>query len=49
VTGRSICDLEPVHVADMQNAGEKFPLGREMAIKFGPTLTRSKSKPFDIK
>jgi GAF domain-containing protein len=35
VTGRSICDLEPVHVADMQNAGEKFPLGREMAIKFG--------------
>ena len=35
VTGRSICDLEPVHVADMQNAGEEFPLGREMAIKFG--------------
>ena len=35
VTGRSICDLEPVHVADEQNAGEEFPLGREMAIKFG--------------
>ena len=35
VTGRSICNLEPVHVADMQNAGEEFPLGREMAIKFG--------------
>src|SRR5262249_55452561 len=34
VTGRSICDLEPVHVADMQNAGEEFPLGRELAIKF---------------
>ena len=35
VTGRSICDLEPVHVADMQNAGDEFPLGRELAIKFG--------------
>ena len=35
VTGRSICDLEPVHVADVQNAGDEFPLGREMAIKFG--------------
>src|SRR6516162_3997856 len=34
-TGRSICDLEPVHVADMQNAGEEFPFGREMAIKLG--------------
>ena len=35
VTGRSICDLEPVHVADVQNASAEFPLGREMAIKFG--------------
>ena len=34
-TGRSISDLEPVHVADMQNAGEEFPFGREMAIKLG--------------
>ena len=35
VTGRSICDLQPVHVADMKNAGDEFPLGREFAIRFG--------------
>ena len=35
VTGRSICDLKPIHVADAQNASDEFPLGREMAIKFG--------------
>jgi hypothetical protein len=35
VTGRSICDLQPVHVADIQNAGDEFPLGREYAIRFG--------------
>jgi two-component system NtrC family sensor kinase len=41
VTGRSICDLEPVHVADMQNAGDEFLLGRELAIKFGHRTTLS--------
>jgi GAF domain-containing protein len=41
VTGRSICDLEPVHVADMRNAGDEFPLGRELAIKFGHRTTLS--------
>jgi GAF domain-containing protein len=35
VTGRAICDLQPVHIADLQNAGDEFPLGREVAIKFG--------------
>ena len=35
VTGRSICDLQPVHVADLQNAGDEFPLGRELAIRHG--------------
>jgi GAF domain len=35
VTGRSICDLQPVHVTDAQNARDEFPLGRELAIKFG--------------
>src|SRR6516162_1751917 len=35
VTGRSICDLKPIHVADAQNASDEFPLGREMAIKLG--------------
>jgi GAF domain-containing protein len=35
VTGRSICDLQPVQVADMKNASDEFPLGREFAIKHG--------------
>ncbi len=35
VMGRSICDLQPVHVVDLQNAGADFPLGRELALKFG--------------
>ena len=34
VTGRSICDLQPVHIADMENAGDEFPLGREFATRF---------------
>jgi two-component system NtrC family sensor kinase len=33
--GRSICDLQPIHVADVQNAGDEFTLGRELAIKWG--------------
>jgi hypothetical protein len=33
VTGRSICDLQPVHIADMENAGDEFPLGREFATR----------------
>ena len=35
VTGRSICDLQPVHIADLHSASEEFALGRELAIKFG--------------
>ena len=35
VTGRSICDLQPVHVADLQNASDEFLLGRELAIRHG--------------
>jgi signal transduction histidine kinase len=35
VMGRSICDKEPVHVTDLQNAGAEFPLGRELALKWG--------------
>ena len=34
MTGRSICDLQPVHIADMENAGDEFPLGREFATRF---------------
>src|SRR5262249_41122751 len=29
VMGRSICDQKPVHVADLQNAGDEFASGRE--------------------
>jgi hypothetical protein len=35
VTGRAICDLEPVHIADAQNASDEFSLLRELAIRFG--------------
>ena len=35
VMGRSICDMQPVHVEDQQNAGDDFSRGREFAIKFG--------------
>jgi two-component system, NtrC family, sensor kinase len=35
VMGRSICDMKTVHVADLQNAGDDFALGREFAIRFG--------------
>ncbi len=35
VSGRSICDLQPVHIVDLHSAGEEFALGRELAIKFG--------------
>jgi GAF domain-containing protein len=35
VMGRSICDMQPVQVADLQNAGEDFALGREFAVRFG--------------
>jgi signal transduction histidine kinase len=35
VMGRSICDQEPVHIADLQTAGDEFALGRELARKYG--------------
>ena len=35
VMGRSICDQEPVHIADLQTAGDEFALGRELAKKYG--------------
>ena len=39
VMGRSICDMQPVHVIDLQNAGDEFPLGREHAVKYGHRST----------
>jgi GAF domain-containing protein len=41
VTGRAICDLQPVQVADLQNASDEFPLGRELAITHGHRTTLS--------
>jgi GAF domain-containing protein len=35
VGGRSVCDMRPVQVHDLQNAGDEFPRGREIALKDG--------------
>ena len=35
VMGRSIVDMRPVHVDDLQNAPEEFALGRDLAIQYG--------------
>ena len=35
VMGRSIVDRLPVHVADLHNAGDDFPLGQRLAVRFG--------------
>src|SRR5215813_8990536 len=37
--GRSVCDMRPVHVEDMQNAGDEFARGREIALKDGHRTT----------
>jgi hypothetical protein len=33
VTGRSICDLQPVHIPDIKNARDEFALGRKFATR----------------
>ena len=35
VGGRSIHDMRPVHVYDLQNAGDEYPRGREIALRDG--------------
>jgi GAF domain-containing protein len=35
VSGRSVCDMRPISVDDMQNAGDEFARGREVARKGG--------------
>jgi GAF domain-containing protein len=35
VMGRTVLDRAPVHVEDLQAAGDEFPLGREFALKWG--------------
>src|SRR5262245_19850109 len=37
--GRSVCDMRPVHVEDMQNAGDEFARGREIALRDGHRTT----------
>jgi two-component system NtrC family sensor kinase len=35
VGGRSVYDMQPVHVDDLQSAGDEFPRGREIALRDG--------------
>src|SRR6266571_7418550 len=35
VSGRSVCDMRPVSVDDLQNAGDEFARGREVARRGG--------------
>ena len=37
VMGRSICDKEPVHIADAAEAGDEFPTGRQIAHQIRPS------------
>jgi GAF domain-containing protein len=39
VMGRSVCDKQPVHVADLQSTDHDFPLGREYALRHGHRTT----------
>jgi signal transduction histidine kinase len=39
VGGRSVCDMRPVHVEDVQNAGDEFARGREIALRDGHRTT----------
>jgi GAF domain-containing protein len=35
VAGRAVVDARTVHVEDLANAGAEYPLGREIAVRFG--------------
>ena len=35
VMGRSICDRTIVHVTDLQDAGDEYPLGQQLALRYG--------------
>jgi GAF domain-containing protein/CheY-like chemotaxis protein len=37
--GRAIIDRTPVHVLDLQAAGDEFPEGRDLAVRFGNRTT----------
>jgi GAF domain-containing protein len=35
VMGRSMSDRRPVHIPDLLSAGDEFPLGRQLAVRYG--------------
>src|SRR6516162_3325445 len=35
IAGRTVVDMQPIHVVDVQQAGNEFPLGQHMAQRFG--------------
>jgi signal transduction histidine kinase len=39
ISGRSVIDKQPVHVADVQHAGDEFARGRDLAKRFGHHTT----------
>jgi signal transduction histidine kinase len=41
IVGRSVVDMQPIHVTDVQQAGDDFARGREFAKKFGHHATLS--------
>ena len=39
VSGRAVFDQQPIHVSDLAAAGDEYPLGREIAKRFGHRTT----------
>ena len=39
ISGRSVVDMQPIHVDDLQRAGDEFVRGRELAERFGHHTT----------
>jgi signal transduction histidine kinase len=39
ISGRSVIDTQPIHVADLQQAGDEFARGRDLAKRFGHHTT----------
>jgi signal transduction histidine kinase len=35
IMGRSIVDMQPVQVTDLQRAGDEYPLGQKLALQYG--------------
>ena len=39
ISGRSVIEMQPIHVADLQQAGDEFARGRDLARRFGHHTT----------